>query len=58
MNRSKNAQSSFDIRSRAKLVFIADTGLKHNQATMRNPFVDTFQTIMQVLQQYLLIAAV
>jgi len=41
MNRSKNAHSSSDIRFRAKLVFIADTSLNHDQTTVGIPFVNT-----------------
>jgi hypothetical protein len=41
MNRSKNAHSSSDIRSRAKLVSIADNSLNHDQRALWIPFVNT-----------------
>ncbi|WP_208323336.1 hypothetical protein, partial [Rhodovulum visakhapatnamense] len=41
MKPSKNAHSSSDIRSRAKLVSIADASLNHALRTSGIPFVNT-----------------
>lgn len=38
MKRSKNAHSSSDSRSRAKRLFIANTGLNHEQVVVKIPF--------------------
>ncbi|WP_162177229.1 hypothetical protein [Thioclava indica] len=48
MNRSKNAHSSSDIRSRAKLIFFADTSLNHDQAAVGIPFVDRTGVVVQI----------
>jgi hypothetical protein len=41
MKRSKNAHSSSDIKSRAKLISITDASLNHGQHAMGIPFVNT-----------------
>jgi hypothetical protein len=41
MNCLKNAHSSSDIKSRAKLVSIADTSLNRDQVPMGTPFDNT-----------------